>query len=257
MDLSEKLISIAENEQKAADANAQLEQILYGSDTGGKSYYDFFWDTYQQNGERTNYSMAFSYFWYDAFKPKYDIKPTNASYMFYGNTITGLDLREDKFKEKYGVEIDLTDIGNLNQFISYSRTKYVGTINAKRAASGLTSAFSNATNLLGINKIVMSDIDETPITINNTAFQNCSALQDISFEGVIAQTINFQWSPLTVASMKNIIEHLADYSGTDNEFKYKVTFSSDCITALEAEGNTSPNGNSWLEYIEDLGWLRG
>ena len=54
--------------------------------------------------------------------------------------------------------------------------------------------------------------------------------------------------------MKSIISALKDYSGTDKEFTYTVTFTSACITALDKEGNNSPNGNTWRNYANDKGW---
>ena len=62
MSIAEKLTTIAENEQKVYEA-------------GKKSQYDEFWDTYQTNGQRTNYTYAFSGLgWTDnLYKPKYPI----------------------------------------------------------------------------------------------------------------------------------------------------------------------------------------
>ena len=85
MDLSEKLISIAENEQRAADANAQLEQILYGTDTGGKSYYDLFWDELQDSGNRKHYESVFRNWNCEEIIPKYPLTTSTANNMFSGN----------------------------------------------------------------------------------------------------------------------------------------------------------------------------
>ena len=39
--------------------NTELEQILYGKDTGGRGFYDEFWDEFQANGTRTSYDEGF------------------------------------------------------------------------------------------------------------------------------------------------------------------------------------------------------
>ena len=92
-------------------------------------------------------------------------------------------------------------------------------------------------------------------TVYNGTFTQCSVLEDVTFDGKIGRNISFSNSPnLTVASLKNIITHLVDYTGTSNEYTYKLTLHADSKALLEAEGNTSPNGNSWLEYIDDLKW---
>ena len=81
-----------------------------------------------------------------------------------------------------------------------------------------------------------------------------SKLENVVFEGVIPATISFSSCPLTVESMKSVITHLKDYSGTESEYTYTVTFKSTAFSALTAEGTTSPNGNTWAEYIDDLKW---
>ncbi len=59
---------------------------------------------------------------------------------------------------------------------------------------------------------------------------------------------------LTLESAKNIINALVDYSGTDEEFAYEVTFHPNTLALLEAEGATAPNGLTWLEYADSKGW---
>ena len=45
------------------------EKIGEISSGGGDSYYDTFWDSFQENGNRTNYSQAFSGFNDETFTP--------------------------------------------------------------------------------------------------------------------------------------------------------------------------------------------
>lgn len=213
VNIADKLVAIAQKEQQIVntvrETNTLLEQVLYGTGEGGKSYYDKFWDDFQQNGTQNKYIMAFTTGWTaDNFKPKYNIKPEgSAAYMFYANVITGLDLREDKFKEKYGIEIDLSSATNLTQFIAYSRVRYVGTVTAPVSTIGLQNMFANATNLLGISKII---IPTEVQTINTSgAFTNCTLLQEVYFDGYIPSSVSFQWCPLIKASIKNILEHLS------------------------------------------------
>ena len=47
-------------------------------------------------------------------------------------------------------------------------------------------------------------------TVFNNAFNYCTALKNVTFEGVIGQDINIRWSPLTADSIRSIIEHLSD-----------------------------------------------
>ena len=54
---------------------------------GRKAEYDMFWDNFQDYGNRTfyNYGFASHFGWNETnFKPKYDVKPLEANYIFYG-----------------------------------------------------------------------------------------------------------------------------------------------------------------------------
>jgi len=68
MGIAEKLVTIAENEQKVYEAGKQAE-------------YDRFWDTFQNNGGERNYYYKFSYTgWTDEnFNPKYPIITTTGT----------------------------------------------------------------------------------------------------------------------------------------------------------------------------------
>ena len=79
MSIAEKLVTVAENQQKVFDA-------------GKKAEYDRFWDAFQDYGNRTVYTNAFCYDgWNDEiYNPKYTIRPTSCNTMFANNTkITG------------------------------------------------------------------------------------------------------------------------------------------------------------------------
>jgi hypothetical protein len=87
---AEKLVQIAQNEQAIADINNELETIINGGNTGGKSYYDTFWDSCQRNGNRTNYNYAFmGTTWNDTtYNPKYSFEAANSVIqMFQANNI--------------------------------------------------------------------------------------------------------------------------------------------------------------------------
>jgi hypothetical protein len=92
----------------------------------------------------------------------------------------------------------------------------------------------------------------------NAAFNGCSALKEIRFDGVIPNTLSIGECPLSVASLKDIIEHLKDYAeNTANHYKYTVTFKTSAFNALEAEGATAEyNGTActWAELIGYKKW---
>ena len=78
MTIAEKLVTVAENQQKVYDAGKQTER-------------DDFWETFQKGGELTPYYYAFAYDKYsdDTYNPKYSINcsdgATGAGAAFYNN----------------------------------------------------------------------------------------------------------------------------------------------------------------------------
>ena len=179
--------------------------------------YDNFWDSIQKKGNRRSYPYAFTYDgWNDAtYNPKYDIVATSANYLFYYSTITDTK-----------VSVDLSKI-----------------------TTNVSNVFTNCLQLVRIKKLIVGE--ETGY---NAVFNNCSKLTDIEFEGTIGKSISFAQSPLNIESLKNIILHLKDCSGGSTE-THILTLKDECKTLLEENGNTSPNGNLWTEYISDLGWV--
>jgi hypothetical protein len=161
--------SAYEYDSALVDMNNQLANITSGVAEGGKSYYDVFWDAYQENGERVQYPNAF-YLW-DAvcFKPKYPIR--------FGTNVSSNDTFSYSSITEILVDIIIEEGFNLNP------------------------AFYYCQQLHTITKIVISENS----TIDNHAFDGCRSLTSIRFEGTLGQSINFQWSPLLdKASIENV-----------------------------------------------------
>ena len=191
-------------------------------EAGKQAERDDFWSIFQNYGNPTSYAHAFS-----------------------GNRFT-----DENYNPQYPINC-ISSVGISTSYVFSSSpitdTKVEIIIGQNRE---LTYFFSNCRNLHTIRKITL--------TGNNrfaSAFSNCHALENITIEGVISNDINLNWSPLTVASMKSVILALENFTDTENAFAKTVKFSSECWAALDAEGATSPNGNTWKEYVrEDLCW---
>lgn len=208
-------MSIAEKFEIIADAVYQ-KGLIDGDGGSSDEYYNTFWDAFQRNGSATTYAYAFySSRWKDdIYNPKYPIAATNSNSMFNQSYVTDTK-----------VEIDLT------------------------AAGGNTTGMFQYSKIEKIRKIIV-----TEITGYSNSFTSCSALKEISFEGIIGKNISFSDCPnLSAESIKNIIDHLKDYSGTTPTCT--LTLRSSCWTRLAEEGNTAPNGKDWRTYAEEKGWL--
>lgn len=259
--IKEEAIKLRENIDKVYEAGFTAGQETGGSDQydagfsdGQKSEYDRFWDSFQENGNRTIYKLAFAGAGWtnDTLKIKYPIvfKP-----QLYHKINLGLFERCGWVGEK----IDFTDICKMVDFSQYPNAEGVfRNANAKN----ITCDFSSCTALE--QTFMCNDggkIDNITVKVSElctkyiNAFTYISTLKNITFvEGsVIAATIDFSYSNLTVASMKSIISALKNYSGTDKEFTYSVVFKPACWEALEAD-STSPTGTTWEEYVSSLGW---
>ena len=225
-------------ETQARQLKQDIDEVY---EAGKQAEYDRFWNAFQTNGKRTAYPMAFAYDCWNntSFKPKYQLKPVNANQMFYRNQSLSGEVQEL-------INIDFSSCTNLSQtFQDLNKVTRLGVIDARKVTTA-TNTFTNMSNLVTIDKIIFAE------TTPAFSFANDAKLKNVNFEGVIAKSHSFSSCPLSVESVKSLISCLKNYSGTTSE--YTLTLSSESKTALEAEGATSPNGNTWSQYIDDLGW---
>lgn len=253
-----KNIASAIREKTNSEETYAPEKMPSGVDevfeAGKTAEWSDFWDVVQQNGKRTDYSYGFfnesavSYTWTEkTFNPKYDMTPTNANRMFT-NFRGSIDFTE--YLANLGIKLDLSKASNAQHIFHGSKLLRVPVIDV----SGATHQYGymNLFSWCPIHTVDKWIVADNGIKFIDT-FAGNYALKNIVVEGIIGQSVSFSTCPLTVESIKSIISHLKDYS-TEAPFTYTVTFSSACLTALDAEGNTSPNGNTWRQYAQDLGW---
>lgn len=259
MSVNEKMTAIADNirSKTGGTASLSLDDMASGVnevyEAGKQKEWSDFWDMYQVNGTRVHYENAFYYtYWNEkTFKPKYDITPTNSRNMFgYFSRYHNYNCDLADLLNKCGVKLDTSNATNVVGMFQYSRFYRIPELDLRKATN--LESLIRSDYVQTVDKIILNDTGNQYFAI---AFMDCKALKNIEFEGVIGQDMDFKSCPLSIASMKNIIEHLKDYSGdSTNAYKHTVTFSSACKSALDAEGNTSPNGNTWRQYASDLGW---
>lgn len=196
----------AEAYAEVESVNAELETALNGGDTGGKGYYDEFWDEFQANGARSNYNFGFGGIgWTDqTFKPKYNIRPNYACIgMFYYCAVTDLEAR----LRELGITLDLSDNANYSTLFFGASCTVIPEVKFSSAATTLSEAFAYCRFLHTVRKIVLSDGFKVNM---NTSFNACYALENIEFEGIIPANISFKDSTkLTKASITSIMEHLS------------------------------------------------
>lgn len=182
MSIAEKLTKVAENEPKVYKA-------------GQKSEYDRFWNSFQNNGNRSNYASTFyNEGWNDvSYNPKYNINMLNGNNCFSYSSIT--DTKVD--------------------------------IDASRATTNITNLFLSCAKLRTIKKLIVSEN-----TSYTNVFMNCSALEEIRFDGTIGKSLDIHWSTkLSVESYRSIFEHMSiAVTGQTITFPTtaKATFDAEC-----------------------------
>ena len=235
MSIADKLATVAENEQKVYNA-------------GKKAEYDKFWDACQDYGNRENHTYAFSGYTFnpDNFYPKYDIRPVNASRMFYTWRDGGMQHQigfnlAERLKE-CKVVFDSSQATSLEYAFAYSDFGELPAIDMTNATT-LSSTFNACRQIKKIEKIIAGE--NTPF-VSSSTFKDCSALQDVVFEGVIGQNgLNLQWSPLSHDSLMSIINCLQDKTADTSGTTWKVTIGATNVGKLTEDE---------LEIAKNKGW---
>ena len=209
------------------------EAIPMTYDAGKQAWEDAFWETYQQSGTRTNYASGFGGTGWtsDNFKPKYDIKPVNATYMFRACGISG-DLVE--LLDNLGVTLDFSECTAANELFSntYNLTR-VGVLDFSKISG---ASIGNCFAWSGVKRI--DQVIVTPDTRLDNFPGAAQKLESITFEGTIAQRgLDLSYSTkLNRESIESIINALSDdTSGLS-------------ITLSE----TAVNNAFWSEEMESL-----
>ena len=174
-----------------------------GIEQGKKDAYDEFWDLYQENGNRIDYYRAFGGVGFndEIYKPKYDIYPKwDASGMYCKSRMSDIYWNGER-----EIEVDFSQVTNFTQTFSSSAFPTLKIIDGRKATA-LTQICQSNTEIVTIQKLIIKDDGSQEFKLS---FDSCSKLKNITFEGVIGKNINFQWSPLTEASIRSVIGALS------------------------------------------------
>ena len=202
-------------------AIAENEQRVYGA--GKQAEKKWFWDGMLNKGNPANYIRRF-YRWTNAsiYQPNQNIVHSTSS----------ADSAQDTFRNAY-----FTDLIVDNVFSD---------------ASVLNCTFYNCLYLVNARTLHV-----TEKTGYASAFGLCSKLTQIRINGTIGQNgLNFSACPLDLESAISVITHLKNLTATDpsNAYTRTITFSPTTWEYLDADGENSPDGTTWAEYIDSLGW---
>lgn len=208
-----------------------------GLEDGKEAAWNEFWDSYQDNGSRTNYQYGFAGWRDENLYPKYDIVLGNGyhgAYMFYDCRCEDLTQR----LEDCGVTFDTSKCGDMYQMFGAFRGKRVPRIDCSSSMSynrGAQYLFSNVYNLETVDALVLQE--NTSLT---GAFNNCKTLKNITIEGTIGQNLDMKsCTVLSKASIINIINHLSSTTSG-----LTVTLSETAV--ISAYGTNYLSNQEWL-----------
>lgn len=233
------------NAQKFPD---KIEEVYNkGSADGWKE----FQNALTGNGERKSYYRAF--YEADFTKKRFDpiIYPTNIGYAFLrykGKEMpSGFDCSKAEYDETT-TDHSIIPVLFAGHCLNLEHFPDMGI----KPCGNISSMFIECTNLKTIEILRVLDITTYPST-----FSYCKSLEYIRFEGTIGTSISFSYSPLDVESMKDIITHLKNYTGTENEGTYTLTLKDECKTILQEDTQTVELGGevyTYFELIAAKGW---
>lgn len=227
---------------KAEGYNAGYEKGKAEAEPAGDSHYDTFWDMYQENGNRTDYSSAFEKRWTnDTFKPKYDIVATSAKSLFYDSPLEG-DLVEHL--NGLGVSLDLSRATTADSAFRNTKLTRIGVVDLTGITSydyGTSYLFYYAGELETIDKLIMKK--EVRFW---SSFYNNKSLKNITFEGVIGRNFELTRCPaLTKESLLSAINVLEDKTTDTSGTTYTVTLGSTNLSKLTDEEIAVATEKGW------------
>lgn len=191
MNIADKLVTIAENEQKVYDA-------------GKKAQYDLFWDTIQNKGGIRDHTYLFYNFPGELFNPKYNFRATYSTtntlgYAFAMSTITDM--------------VKNTDCTNLYGTLNYTWYQCKNLVNARTLIVvdrfDYSYAFYNCIELVEIRF-------SGTIGKNGLSFAQSTKLSKASIESVI-NTLSVTTSGLTVTFSKTAVNKAFETSSGAND----------------------------------------
>lgn len=223
MTIAEKLTTIAENQQKVYDTGfAKGEQ--QGMDTGYTA------------GHTAGYQEGVANHMRDYIRRCNSGK--NFLYAFAGtgwqNVVAVYDLATYDPPEDAVFNCDT----NASNMYSYSRvTDTKVPIDLSRAVRNVNSAFAYAANLVTIRKLIVSE------TTPAIGFTGCTALKNITIEGVLGAKVNLSPCPLlTGDSVQSVIDCLKDLTGADT---LTLTLHADVGAALTDAQKAAITAKNW------------
>lgn len=188
----------------------QEDGFTSGEACGRQAEYDRFWDEYQNYGKPTSLGDAFSGAGWNAntFYPKYNI--VSDAYALGGvfsmfNYISSTPFNLEERLLELGITMDFSKGFSPTNMFNYANISVVPELDFSHCS--IDYLFNGANKTVTVRKLKVSEH-----TTYNNSFNSASALENITFEGVIGNSgLDLHWSTkLSRDSITNIVNHLSD-----------------------------------------------
>ena len=217
-----------------------IEGEKAGYVTGEQDGWGTVWDCIQAKGKRTDYQRAFMNWRTGEWKPKYDMKPTNMSYMFYSFAPSDTSLPD--LLNNAGINLDLSGCDVSGQFTSYSSLTDLGTLDISKGNKSL-SLFIYHAALKRLHLKLNPNGHEL-----SGCFTGCTGLTELIIEsGYVNKSISVSPCPLNKASIISVFDALMD-SVTGQTVTLKKTAVNKAFETSEG-ANDGSNSDEWNTLV--------
>ncbi len=193
------------------------------------------WNSYQTNSDgsaRTDYAYAFAGKGWNntTFTPTQNLTVVNARSMFYQSGVKG------SLSDILGnVSLDFSNCTGATYCFASTLFSSLPALNLQKAGS-VDSIFRDSVNLTSVDLFSVGKN-----TVLSQAFDYCSKLQQITFGGTVAKSMNIRWSTkLSTASIKSLLSVLTEtVSGVTITLPVTVN-GQDTLTLLQTDTELAP-----------------
>ena len=218
-------------------------EAIRGIEVGGSdSYYDTFWGNIYEQIKKSTFRIFNGSAWNDkTFQPPSNTVITmtqDARYAFSAMQVKNMkSCLDDR-----GVKIDFTNIkfsGGI--FTDNGELEHLGEIDLSTLVNEVDvgDMFQRCGKLVTVDKIKFCE----KALFKGQPFNNCSKLENVTFEGELKLSISFVTSPLlSDASIQNIIDCLSDLTGQTAQ---TITFHADVKAKLTDEQIATITSKNW------------
>ena len=227
------------------DMRAELDKIPTYEDAQ-KDTYNWFWDIYQQNGNRGDYRNAFygAGWTLENFKPKYDMNPTDSRQMFSYFLLSTTAASLTDVLNDLGVVLDTSNCVNHKSMFYGSRLTEAPNIDVRKSTD-INGLFYGCAYL---QKAELTVAEKT-VPNYDSVFYSCRELVTLIIHGKFDKSLDLSLcTKLSKASIDNVLDSLSSVSNSET-ITFSKTAADKAYSATEWETLKSAHTNWVFKFV--------